>query len=760
MIVLLVLLLIIQIGHSNGLYEWSAYGPQCSPPGVTHIVARPDGRLYVILSHCGVFKSDVVGEFWYHCNYPEYSLSPSAIYLYSIASSAGQSPILFIGGYNFIYKTTNGGATWFRADSGIVTPNVSIDIEKIVVHPFYNYAQLVYAGGYCSYPPPQEGGHIYRTTNGGINWEDISTSLPDFHSVNCIAVRRDNINLAFVSLAPAGIYKTTDMGNGWIQKSYLTPYDIKIAPHDTLLMFAGMDMLYRSTDGGNSWLPYALAGKNCYHIEFDTLNLGVVYVATDSGIYKSTNNGMDWFRTSFTEKTGQIVLLSLNKIFCNGGSKHTVYRSTDGGVNWEEKSSGLYGSDIRKIAVDCEDKNLIYAVTRNRAFRSFNGGITWEELINAPTSISAIETHPNLSNNLWAATDSGCIFYSQDGGTTWEQIGFVPSQITDIEICKNNPFQMYLSGWYIYYIQHGVIYHSSDGGYTWNLLTDIPSATCEIVKIDPIDDNILYIGGSGQCGIRKSTNGGLDWATLGLEGCGNCALEINPHNNLNIFVGASDIWFGNYYGLKRSTDGGFTWIQSSIINKRVWDIQADPVTGWIYAACGSDDEYESDTGIVYLSQNHGETWSELTYGFNPLLRFWAIKDIEVFSGGYRLYCGTGGMGVWEYTWPHAIHETTSNDFKKQLNTIVYPNLFRDKAEIKWQFKEGLIDNQIFTVKIKIYNESGNVVRVISVPYLSGSPHSVVWDGTDNFSRTLPSGVYFIQLEVGEFKKIEKVIRLK
>jgi photosystem II stability/assembly factor-like uncharacterized protein len=746
-----------------GVYEWNSYGPQYSfgsGLGVTRIATRLDGTPYLINDHCGIFKSETQGEFWYHCNNPLYSLDSSANILYAIAPTSGPYPIIFIGGYNFIYKTTNGGDSWFRADSGVVGYGIAIDINTIAVHPAYYYGAIAYAGGHCYYPPPQEGGHLYKTTNGGRSWQDVTGSLPYFYGVNCIALRRDNLNLAFVSLSGAGIYKTTDQGNTWTQKSYLCPNDIKISPFDSLLIFAAADDgLYRSTNGGEYWLPCALGGIRCYDIEFDTLNPGVVYVASDSGVYKSTNNGSSWFQTLFANRATQIVIFGFNKLYCSGGDANTIYRSLDGGNTWEKKDCGLYASYIRKIGIDCEDKNLVYAAATARGlkmFKSNNGGATWVGLSNAPNSISAIRTHPTLTKNLWATIDSGCVFYSSDAGENWQQIGFIPAVLTDIYVSHHSPSLIYVSGWYIIpWVYHGVLYRSRDGGYSWECVLDLPNSTCDAVIIDPLDDNIIYACGAGSFGVQKSTDGGNTWIGLGLENYGNCALAVNPLNNNEIYVGSANQYLSEWYGLQRSTDGGLTWIQTPI-TEQIWTVEVDPITGWVYAGGGSDDEPQSNPGKVYFSQDHGESWSELTHGFNPLLRFCAIKDIEIFSGGYRLYCGTSEMGVWEYTWPTSIEEQTKNQNVKRgiYQLKISPNPFFLQCNIAL-YGHNLMGKATI---IQIYDATGRLVRQFN--HLTNYQSSIIWDGTDDSGRRLPAGIYFVRVESDEFKETEKVILLR
>jgi len=83
--------------------------------------------------------------------------------------------------------------------------------------------------------------------------------------------------------------------------------------------------------------------------------------------------------------------------------------------------------------------------------------------------------------------------------------------------------------------------------------------------------------------------------------------------------------------------------------------------------------------------------------------------------------------------------------------------------IKFQTSEKgvVVSGQCPVASIKIYDISGRVVKSFNLATCySLLATSVVWDGKDDSGRKLPVGVYFVRLETGDFKQIEKVILLK
>jgi hypothetical protein len=94
-------------------------------------------------------------------------------------------------------------------------------------------------------------------------------------------------------------------------------------------------------------------------------------------------------------------------------------------------------------------------------------------------------------------------------------------------------------------------------------------------------------------------------------------------------------------------------------------------------------------------------------------------------------------------------QKTSEGFALSVN----PNPFRNHLVIKFQIPEQGV------ASVKIYGTSGRLVKLFN--HLTNfSFNHVVWDGTDDSGRKLPSGVYFVRLETDGFKKNEKVILLR
>jgi len=108
------------------------------------------------------------------------------------------------------------------------------------------------------------------------------------------------------------------------------------------------------------------------------------------------------------------------------------------------------------------------------------------------------------------------------------------------------------------------------------------------------------------------------------------------------------------------------------------------------------------------------------------------------------------------------------------NLEVYPNPFRNVTGIKFQIpnqkvvnsqysvvsNNGVASSQKSVVSIKIYDATGRLVKSFSLTTDYCVLATIVWDGTDDLGRRLPSGVYFVRLATDGFKRIEKAILLR
>lgn len=323
---------------------------------------------------------------------------------------------------------------------------------------------------------------------------------------------------------------------------------------------------------------------NC--IAFHPTDVNTIYVGAPSGgVWKTTDNGTTW--TQYLEGLTRLGISSIvihpttpNTIYVATGDRdggdvpgYGVWRSTDGGLNWEAHNTGIGNITINELVMDPNNSDIMIAASSNgRIYRTVNGGDNWTQSASLGVNPKDIAYHPTNSSIVYA---SGTEFHkSTDGGITWAEItNGVPigAQRIALAVSPNEPTWVYLlagGG-------NGLIgiYRSIDSGVSFTARATTPnilgyetngSGTASqawydlVIAADPIDATTIYTGGVN---LWKSTDAGATMNCIsywvgpsgGVDGvhADQHALEFSPHNNT--------VYNGNDGGLYQTIDGGANW---------------------------------------------------------------------------------------------------------------------------------------------------------------------------------------------------------
>ena len=288
-----------------------------------------------------------------------------------------------------------------------------------------------------------------------------------------------------------------------------------------------------------------------------------------------------------------------------------IFKSTDGGVTWRARSTGLTNPRVTTLVIDPSTPATLYAGTEpaqaptedGGVFKSVDGGVTWSQrstgLPSSGVRISVLKIDPATPSTLYAVTNGDGIFKSTDGGATWSVTGLPRNGVGHtLALALSTPPTLYGAT-----DDEGKITKSTDGGVTWNALPLPPSSTVFSLAIDPATSTTLYAGSNGQSFLlSKSTDGGVTWGprTTGLEAGSVPILAIDPASSTTVYA-VSDR--GNIF---KTTDGGVIWRKRStgLRSSKVWSLAIDPVTPTtLYAGIG---------GIlksgVFKSTDGANTW--------------------------------------------------------------------------------------------------------------------------------------------------------
>ncbi|MFN0119275.1 MAG: WD40/YVTN/BNR-like repeat-containing protein, partial [Blastocatellia bacterium] len=400
------------------------------------------------------------------------------------------------------------------------------------------------------------GGGVFKTTDGGVNWEPVSDGQPfGTGTVGAIAVADSDPNVVYVGMGESCIRGNFSHGDG----------------------------MYKSTDGGKTWKKSGLADSRIIgRIRVHPKNPDIVYVAAlghaagtneQRGVFKSKDGGATWSRVLFRSNKAGAVDLAMdasdpNVLYAaiweakrtpwsleSGGPDSGLYKTTDGGENWTQitrNPGGPRGKDIGRIGVTVSPANpeRVWAIIEaddGGVFRSDNGGKNWVK-VNESRNLrqrawyyTHIFADPKNADAVYVLNTG--FYKSNDGGRTYSTIGTPHGDNHDLWVAPDDPNRMINAN-------DGGANVTFNGGRTWS---DQDQATAQFYRVAVDNDFPYHVYGAQQDNStvrtlsRTSTVGidRTDWAiTAGSE-----SGWVVPHpKNSEIVFG------GNYGGLLERLD--------------------------------------------------------------------------------------------------------------------------------------------------------------------------------------------------------------
>ncbi len=208
-----------------------------------------DNIMYGTYQYMSLQKSTDQGNNW---NYIAPSGNAGFVAPFVISPS---NPQYLYAGTDLVYKSTNKGSTWNGTGSGVFNgdPLLSLAIAD-------NNQNFVYAAT----SPVAHAANVYRTTNGGTNWVNVTQNLPDRYPMD-IAVNPIDPDTAYIIFSGFGtshLFKTTDAGNSWIDKGAGLPdvptSAVVVDPMYPDRVYVGDDLgVFVSLDGGDTWQSFS-----------------------------------------------------------------------------------------------------------------------------------------------------------------------------------------------------------------------------------------------------------------------------------------------------------------------------------------------------------------------------------------------------------------------------------------------------------------------------------------------------------------------
>jgi len=416
----------------------------------------------------------------------------------------------------------------------------------------------------------------------GLKWRSIGPAMTSGRIAD-FAVNPENHSEWYAAVASGNVWKTVN--NGTTFKPVFDKYGaystgvITMDPDNPKVLWLGTgennhqralgygDGVYKSEDGGESWKNMGLKeSRQIGGIVVDPRNSDIVFVAAEGsawgpggerGLYKTMDGGGNWRKVlDISEHTGvnNVIMDPVDPdvmyatseqrrrhVFTKigGGPESAVYRSLDGGENWEKIMKGLPKVHIggMGIAVSPADRNVLYLIVeaaegKGGFFRSDNRGASWKKMSDHHASgqyYNEIICDPVDVNKVYSMETRSKV--TVDGGKTWTTLSNDNRHVDDhaLWIDPGDTDHFLIGG-------DGGVYESYDGGETYQFKSNLPVTQFYRVNVDNEEPFYKVYGGTqdnntlGGPSMNKSTAGVSNEEWEAIKGGDGFWVAIDPED--------------------------------------------------------------------------------------------------------------------------------------------------------------------------------------------------------------------------------------
>lgn len=555
-------------------------------------------------------------------------------------------------GGNGIFEVTNKGLKW-KALGG-----TSKSVSDVAVDPSdtKNIAFIADA--------------LFISTDGGNSWQRIELEADSYTSV---AMSKANPSLVFVGAVLDGrevLFVSLDDGKNWIKTSSLPETKWSVKP-----IWAGI------SDESKNWITV---------IEPHPTNENILFVGTNSALFKSEDKGFNWKRVDSTFHRTDILGIKINSQNSNevyvrvgvfedftcfeAASKENpeaaaklekekcagVYKSNDLGKTWQQLDAYYFDPSEGGVFVDDNNPNIVYAIFSRKIFKTADGGKTWKDFFfthDEPfiqnSGLERLAVGEN-SNEIFIAGRQG-LFHTEDAGENWSERnkGFIGSEVVDI--IKANDGTLYAGTYSL------GMFKSTDQGQSWTFSSyNLENPYIMLIAVHPTKPQTVFVTTNG--GVYVSSDGGLTWERIAKEFFKDSELlpgishfhgiAFDPKDPKRIYVGGGgDQYSPSGVGISISEDGGKNWKQANVgfetdvhVSKIVVDKNNPSI---IYATTQGATNFQEKTGNgygVFKSTDYGQSWKRINTGLETVETNTLALDA---NNPDVLYLGTDDNGIYK-----------------------------------------------------------------------------------------------------------------
>lgn len=539
------------------------------------------------------------------------------------------SNTVLIGSWMGIWRSIDQGNTFFKvSDDG--TESMEFNSSN---------SNIIYSAGT----------KFQRSFDNGNSWVEVSNGIVDNDRMK-LAVTNNDPNYIYICQADGGqfgrLYKSSDGGNSFeITMEGTTQNLLGNQAHRDMAIcvnhsnknevyVAGLNS-YKSSDGGyhfskiTEWVnPENNIGYNHADVEALLFTDGVVFSASDGGIYKSSDLGDTW-----EDLSSGLGIRQFYRMGCSQTNPNLVIAgSQDNGTSIMKGNDHHWidwiGGDGMESFFDYSNENKAYGSAQyGNLFKTSNQGLSYQDL-NEPSPyqgswVTPFEIDPFNSSTLYAAYEE--VYKSTNEGGNWEAISDFNMNAVIDEMCVagSNPKYIYIS-------EEGQFWRTKNGGETWEEM------------FPPSIENINYI-------------------------------HVNPNDPERVAICSS-----SSVKVLESFDAGETWINITGSLPNV------PANCLVYQNNEVNSLYLGMHGFIYYRDDNDLDWVSISNGFPSV----SVMELEIVELSGTIRAATFGRGLWEAA--VCSHEPPSDldigiltvDWPEDGEAICYSGVFQPELKIK------------------------------------------------------------------------------
>lgn len=717
---------------SDGYFNTTGIGDitvSLSDPNIIYVGTGESPVRGVKTSHGdGLYKSMDAGKTWQHLGLEKtrhisdvyvHPTNPDKVYVAAQGNPWGPNE------ERGVYLSEDGGVTWEKIlfvneNSGIVDMTVdpnNPNFMMIASWDFHRKPWVVQSGG--------AGSRIYKTTDGGKNWKEITKGLPQLKGKMGVSISPANPDIVYIAIdalgEKAGVYRSEDAGESFKQTTNdATTYarswyymHIIADPNDEDELWVMNSFAMKSIDGGKTFSGIKGSHVDHHDLWINPNNSDVMVNANDGGGSVTYNGGKTW-STMMNQPTGQFYRLITDnqypyRVYSGQQDNSTIAidsRVVDDGIgemHWDVMRAG----ESSTVALDPDNPRFVYStyfasnfvewdrdIDNTRTVMPYPTRVTGEQPKNLKYRANwngPVIVSPHNPNVIYYG--SQYVMKSMDRGVNWE--------ILSEDLTRNNKEHQGKGG--------KPISNEQITAESYNNLFNIEES--------PIKEGVIWVGSDDGL-VHVTQNGGESWKNVTPKGLKESIINVvepSPHDPGTAYIAVAGYKMNDFTPHIYTTKNyGDTW--EKIVNGLPGDtfarsVREDPDRkGLLYAG--------TETG-VFVSFDDGTLWLPLQNNLPEV----PITDLRVKRKD--LVVATQGRALWILDDLSPLHQI-SEEVTKADYYLYQPRDIDAELSVAYSIDGGYGENppqgaqinyvinkeipETTAISIEIMNESGKVIH--------------------------------------------------